>query len=618
MERCRHRSETPLDLIKHLIACDEAPRGTVWCEQCDESHGMTRLRSPTQLFRKVMRKRGQAHTTSLASSHGQIETAEVDRRADNLHRTSDHFESPKAVELDSLRLFEMNAIDDFELDSKQVFEMNEPRGFERTPELAVTFEESFQQGQFAKPCATKTPKLAAIESVVELETPQSTFVPSLISSSTASRQISSRKWSGASQASTLLEKSPAGYWQYSDSLDFKLQHSSSEISYPLTAASSCGIEVDAGRGSWIPGVALTMSPEEVMPTKGSHTPWTSNHSTYVHKNLVKPDYSNVIVQSPQYMARNDGHEAGFHKGPAWPPSAPVVGQPWPAASDIPSNSVLSTNKIGVNENHQIRDHGQSLGSANAMVYELDNFTTLTHDSIATLQSGLTSKIETNYPIPKSRRLMRNNALRKTTRLISKFDVVTDISNDTLRCKFPNCSYRPTGQTKNHRCHLKRHERTHIACRQRCPFPNCNKTFPIDRKDNLDAHYRSKHDKNWHPESRQGSRMSGTTISGTSGMGGNESQSSLDEPCVGDNNVVAISDRMNDTGLHGEIAALHGGFLNGISDGKETEMTNISTRDIPDDPLMEWSWNDIETAGRAHYSDLQLQIAAYADQLSMVA
>lgn len=58
---------------------------------------------------------------------------------------------------------------------------------------------------------------------------------------------------------------------------------------------------------------------------------------------------------------------------------------------------------------------------------------------------------------------------------------------------PCCGYRPTGQGKNLRSHLKRHLQIHLPNnRVQCPLPGCPQTLAAGRHDNVQAHLRNVH------------------------------------------------------------------------------------------------------------------------------
>lgn len=630
MQKCRHRFQTPWDLIKHLLVCEEAPRGSVECEQCALSHGMTRLMSPTQLYRKVMRKRSSSHTSNLVSYHqGQGHILEVNEakslepiiNACTLPKELNSFTQP--TELDSPRLFEMKASGDLELDSEQVFEMNSAGNYEYIPELPPSCTQSFEQAQVVKSGSDEKSEPADTNSVVELDAPQSIYVPSPVTSSTASRQTTSRKWSGVSQATTLLNKSPRGcsqrdYWHYTETSGPKLCQSTSDVSYPLAAASSPELKFTALRGPWLPHVALTLSPEEMGPTRGTHAPWPSMRPPYIQQSMSQTGHSDVMAKIPQPETEKVFHDEGLHKFPSWPSSAAMDRRHWPTSSDISDTFVSYTPNSGVYDQFQLAN--QSFGGLHVPAYELDNATTgsAAHSSISTVVPTHLTTCSPGSWRPRFRDLKRKNASRasgaRLSRQKSQIEVVADANNDILRCTFPNCKYRPTGDSKNFRSRLKRHESTHLPRTRKCSIPSCSRTFPIDRKDNLIAHVRNVHGKLGRPKGQRVVRTPGTAISEALNSEGHESESLLDKPRVRDDVFGALDDQMNDSGLHGNGEDSFGHLLHGILEDKSCEMMDTCMEYLPGGPALEWPLDNVKNAGGAHYLELERQMAACTSQI----
>lgn len=614
MQRCQHRFRTPLDLIKHLIVCEEAPRGSVQCEQCDHSHAMTRLRSPTQLFRKLMRKRGQTNPpNSSASSQGGKQPALEDNGLDKFVSISSNFMLPickelpgsdtQPTELDSLPLFEVNALDELELDGKEVYKTNYHEDFKLISELPATFMDFSKQGRQLKSSSNEFLNPAATESVMRLGTPKSNFVPSPLDSSIVSRQTTSRKWSDSSQASTLLNMSPRECWPYTDSLGSRLQQA------PFA---SLGSRITTENGSWLPHAALTLSPEEMVPTTGTQAPWLSGHQPYVQQGMSQSVYANAVVQTPQHSVEMIHHNEVFRQAPSWPSSASVDRQHWATLSGVPDKLVSSTS-AGIYESFHLSN--QPFGGVADTSYGLHNPTIAADSSVAVVEPSPIKTWDTGSSSSRLRKLTRNIKATRATSASQKtqFEAVANINDGgALRCTI--CNYRPTGKSRNLRSHLKRHMKTHMSQRQPCPFHNCKMTFPIDRWDNVTVHCRSMHDKKWSPAGHRSRRPSGTTSSGTLRLRSHENGSSLGEPWVINHDSGTLDAQINDTGVHGQSAALYGNLLNGMSDDKDSEMTNKYMRNSSDNPLMEWSWDDMKKAGGAYYSDLQQRVAAYEHQI----
>lgn len=478
IQRDPRQLSTAFELMKHPIAGEKAPRGTVQIEKHHQSRRVTRLTNPMQLHSKlsVHRKRGQTPNPSLPSPRD-AEKSELDESAAET--------PPVEASTTGLWAFEKNAGGFAELEGKQLLQIN---GFEDSDLRSEL------PGQSMDSDLDHFAQVFAMDAMRELNTPYSALVPSPWSSSTTSRQRTSGTWSAISQLSTLFDQSLRASPQYSKSMEHIPQQPTMNKGSWISPGSLLGSAFSPDGSTLLAEMSSTSPPEELTSNPGSQGPWYSGYPLNSQQGIIQSTHANAIEYS-HYAEGDFDQVEGTVQAPSWQNPALLSLQYYPKPTAVSSHFISPTSSAPISEQIQLVD--QPISDTSPMVSERD-YSTIIEDNPAVIAayslSARGSHTRASWPGTggsMAEPVSRSNRA-KSARQKPRIDAVADIKYGTLQCQFAGCNHQSTGLRKNLRGHLARHMNTHSTEKMLCPYPGCKRFFPLDRSDNLSKHINTVH------------------------------------------------------------------------------------------------------------------------------
>lgn len=495
MKGCQHCFLTPLDLINHLLTCDEARKGNVQCGnlKCESSHAMTRLLSPTQLWRRLRRRDPSVYEPRLTPPTGpqSAGTWASNGVAPNPKSKQSY---AKSTELEG----DTPSEDYFPRHPHELDIANTGMETIYHGQGGHLFSTGGSYGSLAHPTG-KPHEMAAIEPTIELDASVPTPAPiptvsSQTSGQSASRSSSnafqttaypstsvaaaqqapeaSRTWSGDSRASTLYNNQPdEGLENHLRSKLFDLQHQASFHSN----LGFHGSGFSPAKDSWLFDAPFTMSPEtSETAVMNPEMLWFFDAPTYA------PETCNITEGAHHFPAAPGLEGNGY--GTNYTDGNQVASQvDWTNGSDQWRASYAATSETLVFLPPSREDVAQDSP-------ELQEH----HDLLAFSPPAYQSVPKSGTRTSASPQLARSNAFRATGPLkptptppSAEGTLVKTTNEEILKCTI--CGHQPQGQKKNLRSHLKRHEGMHKTERLKCTFRGCKATFQYGREDNRAAH-----------------------------------------------------------------------------------------------------------------------------------
>lgn len=551
---------TPLSLINHLLLCGEAHKGNVRCQNCQHSHGMTRLLSPTQLWRRLSgaRRLGQRHGPELAPP--QQPNAAV----------PEIYGCPRS-ELEDTRLL---------------------------PELRGT------EGTFENANKRQPPywELAADMLPWELS---GTCMPHSDLPSATSSQTASRWGSGASHNSTLHENEHNGFWEETD-------HTS------LSGTGTANTD-----GNWVSDAPYTATPGTSVTAFGEkHVDWPAEFQQFSQPSITIAEQPAHQIAPNLHTAHYSptSYVHGLREASTSQQTLAPTAQHWdPSYVDV---QLLSPKNIVSGVMNPANFLGQPFsGSMNEPMQGPGTFVHTVQDSPR--PRYVPQYIWSNRSASRqfSRRTANRGSTRLPTstspRAVEDCVQVAVGDHDGLKCRF--CEYRPKGHKKNRRTHLKRHEAIHDKSTGKliCPIPGCGTTFVSNRNDNLNAHLKTH---KFLVDSRR-KALTALTASKTAGVSAHATSTSLGGSVGSENweggghnlgiGLVMENEAVAFTKEHG-----HEDLHNGIS-GQGQQEISLYWRGLGTsyDPLLTWPIDGIGATTavyHAHLSQLQLEMGDVHD------